>query len=135
MNPSIHFEQFVEELRLQFPEGKTIWATEKPLQVCIDGKFIDPIPLLDKHQPFWIRAHPDQIHADGEDASLVRIESPGLAGKEITLTIRHGDTILTEDVLLDTAGTAELEICTQTTGSIIFSSPSFPVRASITSVK
>ncbi len=132
MNSKIHFEQFVEEIRKQHPQSKTICATENPLQVFIDGQPYDPHPLLSIHQPFCIQASPTVITADGVDFATIKIEAPDFSGDEITLAIQQGGTVLHEAIQLDGNGSGELEICSQTAGQVIISHPLLPVRASFT---
>ncbi len=131
---NIHFEQFVEEIRLHFPDAQNIWATESPLTILIDGQPVDPGALLENHHPIWIEANPERIRADGEEASLLAIYAPDFAGDELTIHLQHGSTHQTETVRLDADGKAELELSSQTAGGVVVSAAGQPVRTRITVV-
>lgn len=131
MTNEIHFEQFVEEIRIQYPLATTIVATEQPLRVSIDGQAYDPTFHIASHKPFHLTATPQQIKGDGVDYTTIRVVSLLDAGQEVTLAMQQGDTVLHEAIQLDGSGKGELEICTQTTSDIIIWHPLLPVRVSI----
>jgi hypothetical protein len=128
---AIHFEQFVEEVRLQHPAAQTIIATESPLQVNIDGQTYNPAAHLSRHTPFFLNAKPDLIRSDGIDYTTLTVESAFEAGKEVVLAIQQGETVLHQAIQLDETGKGHLEICTQTQGDILIWHPILPVRVQV----
>ena len=128
---AIHFEQFVEEVRLQNPAATNIIATEVPLQVSIDGQTYNPKAHLSQHTPFYLRAIPDTIRANGVDYTTLWVESVQQSGQEVTLAIQQGDTVIHQVILLDEQGKGSLEVCTQTEGDILVWYPLLPVRVNV----
>lgn len=118
MTTEIHFEQLMEEAWVHYPQAQQICGTEKPLQLWLDGRLIEPDELLEYHHPVFIHAAPARIPADSQAASRVTIHSPKLAGQELNIHIRQGKVSRNQTVMLDTAGEAALEICTSQTGLI-----------------
>jgi hypothetical protein len=131
MQPSIHFEQFVEEIRSKYPSVITICATEQPLTVRLDGQNLDPAALTTNHHPLWLEVSPESIPADGKQASLLSIHCPDYANQTLNFNLIHGTAVVTEQVALDPLGNAELEICTHTPGIISIQCLDLPVRAQI----
>jgi hypothetical protein len=131
MQPSIHFEQFVEEIRSKYPSVIAICATEQPLTVQLDGQTIDPARLIANHHPLWLEVSPESILADGEQASLLSIHCPDYANQTLNFNLVHGTVAVTEPIALDPQGKAELEICTHTPGIITIHCLDLPVRAQI----
>jgi len=78
---------------------------------------------------------PEEIHADGESASVVTIHSPKRANQTIRLVIHHGSAVQIEPMELDQSGNGTIEITSQTAGEIRLTVESVLVRNILTVIE
>jgi len=131
LNPAIHFEQLIEEIRLANPGAQTIWGTESPLAVFLDSTPLDLAPYLQAHHPAWLTVTPASLIANGLTSVVVHAHYPAFANLQMPIRLRQGQTTLTETIPLDQQGKGDLELSTQTLSEIIVELVTIPVRISI----
>ena len=127
----MNFEQFTEEVRAANPAAGVICATEQPLTLVMDGRAVDPAPLLAVHSPCWLRLDKAMIRADGSDAARLLVDFPYRANLEVVMTLRQGESSMQESLALDANGQGELEIVSSTPGMIHIEVQGKPVRTSL----
>jgi len=131
MTQPIHFEQLSEELRNTYPQAKTIWATEYPLEFVVDGSPVALADLLATHHPIWLSASQPSIPADGVTVSIVRVTSPVQPNQVLQLRFRQENQTWMEDVILDSSGIGEIELAAETAGEIRVEVVDTPVHLTI----
>ncbi len=119
MNPEIHFEQLIEEIRAANPQAETICATEVPLAVMLDDTPLDLQPYLQVHKPVWLNISPASLIADGLTSVTVHAQVRALSNLQVTITLKQGETSLEQVIPLDGQGDGEIDISTQTCADIL----------------
>lgn len=131
MNPTIHFEQLIEEIRIANPAAQTIWGTESPLAVYLDSSALDLASYLQAHTPAWLTATPSFLIANGLTSVNVHAHFPASANLQLPVRLQQGQTMLLETIPLDQHGDGDLELCTQTVAEILVDLIAIPVRITI----
>lgn len=121
MNPEIHFEQLIEEIRAANPQANTICATEVPLEVMLDDTPLNLQPYLQVHEPVWLNISPASLRADGLTSVGVHAQFRAFANLQVTITLKQGETSIEQVIPLDGQGEGEIEVSTQTCADILVS--------------
>jgi hypothetical protein len=123
-------EQLSMEIRDLNPSPEVICVITDPLTLFFDNIKQDPSPYIAAHVPAFLEFSKPYIQGDGIDSSTLNIYYPSMATKEVVINFYHGETLISEVALLTPEGRGQLDVVSETPGTLYACIPGKRVQAS-----